>query len=143
LIRLFAKPYTGVRPIEDIISTGYIWILPAIAFYFIQKRRLKFKTINISVNKSIFNKALEQTAEELEWKIEKVTKDKVIAKSGFSWRSWGEHITIIWCQDKILFNSTCDFDNIPSVTSLGMNKVNRKTFEQFLRLYAANMVFQQ
>jgi hypothetical protein len=35
--------YTAVRPIEDLISTGYIWIFPAIAFFFIQKRRLKFQ----------------------------------------------------------------------------------------------------
>src|SRR5205085_2808686 len=33
--------YTSVRPIEDLISIGYIWVLPAIAFFFIQKRRLK------------------------------------------------------------------------------------------------------
>src|SRR5256885_4417941 len=65
--------YHAVRPIEDNISTGYIWILPAIAFFFIQKKRLKFKTINISVDKNTFKEAVEQTAKELEWKFKRVT----------------------------------------------------------------------
>jgi len=130
--------YSAARPIEDLISTGYIWVLPAIASYFIQRRRLRFQTINVSVDKDTFKEVVEQTAKELEWTIEKATYDVVIAKSGFSWRSWGEQITIIWCKDKILFNSICDPDNRPSVASFGMNKVNRKIFEQFLRQDAAN-----
>lgn len=133
--------YSAARPIEDLISTGYIWILPAIAFFFIQKRRLNFKTINVPVDKDTFKEAVEQTAKELGWTIEKTTNDTIIAKSRFSWRSWGEQITIIWCKDKILFNSICDPDNRPSVASFGMNKVNRRTFEQFLSQDAANTNF--
>ena len=75
---------------------------------------------------------MEQTAKELEWTIEKETNDIVVAKTGISWRSWGEQITIIWCKDKIFFNSICDPDNRPSLSSYGMNKLNRKIFEQFL-----------
>jgi uncharacterized membrane protein len=95
--------YSYVRPIEDIMIVGYIWILPAIFFYVVQKSRLKFKQVNISVSKETFRKAVEQTAKESEWDIEKIATDTVIAKSGFSWRSWGEQITIIWSGDKILF----------------------------------------
>ena len=130
--------YSAARPIEDLISTGYIFVLPAIAFYFIQKRRLRFQQIDVSVDKKTFKEAVEQTAKELEWTIVKSTSDTFIAKSGFSWRSWGEQITVIWCNDKILFNSICDPDKRPSVSSFGMNKVNRKTFEQFLREGAAS-----
>ena len=36
----------------------------------------------------------------------------IVAKSGFSWRSWGELITIIRDKDRILFNSICDPDNM-------------------------------
>lgn len=136
-----AHTYTAARPIEDLISTGYIWVLPAIAFFFIQKRRLKFKIIYISVNKNTFDEVIEQTSRELEWKIKKTANNTVVAKSGFSWRSWGEQITIIWCKDKILFNSICDPDSRPSVSSFGMNKANRKIFEQFLRQNATNMQF--
>jgi len=125
--------YTAARPIEEIILPGYIWLLPAIAFFFIQKRRLKFKVINISVGKEIFKEATEQAAKELEWRIEKETSNIIIAKTAFNWRSWGEQITIIRCNDKILFNSICDPDKRPSVASWGMNKINREIFEQTLR----------
>jgi len=135
------QTYAAARPIEDMISTGYIWIIPAIAFYFIQRRKLKFRTINISVDKNTFIEAVEQTAMELGWTIEKASSDIIIATSGFSWRSWGERITIIRCSDKILFNSICDPDNRPSVASFGMNRVNRRTFEQFVRQDAANTSF--
>lgn len=129
--------YRAARPIGELLSTGYIWVFPAIIFYFIQKRRLIFKTIHISADKDSFAEAVEQTAKEMEWVIEKAINDIVIAKSGFSWRSWGEQITIIRCKDKILFNSICDPYNKPSVTSCGMNKVNRKVFERFLNPHPA------
>ncbi|MEO6737579.1 MAG: hypothetical protein ABIM97_14555 [Ginsengibacter sp.] len=122
--------YTSTKPIDFLF--GYIWILPALIFYFIQKSRLKFKTINISVDNKAFHHAVEQTAKELEWDITQMTNNIVVAKSGFSWRSWGEQITILHDKDKVLFNSICDPDNRPSVASFGMNKVNRNTFEKFL-----------
>jgi uncharacterized membrane protein len=129
--------YKGIRPIEDMM-VGYIFILPAIIFYFIQKKRLKFKIINIAVDEAGFKKSIEQTASELEWNVRKITKDTIVAKSGFSWRSWGEQITIIWDKDRILFNSICDPDNKTSIASYGMNKLNRRIFEQFLRQNVVN-----
>jgi hypothetical protein len=123
--------YTSTKSID--FTFGYIWILPALIFYFIQKGRLKFRTINISVDNNTFHKTVEQTAKELEWDIEQMANQIVVAKSGFSWRSWGEQITILHNKDKILFNSICDPDNRPSVASFGMNKVNRKTFEKILK----------
>ncbi len=123
--------YISKQPIDFMF--GYIWILPSLIFYFIQKNRLKFKTIDLSVDNNTFHEAVEQTAKELEWNIKQMTHVVVIAKSGFSWRSWGEQITILHDKDKILFNSICDPDNRPSVASFGMNNVNRKTFEKFIR----------
>lgn len=123
--------YSSLRPIEELMFAGYIWILPAIIFYLVQKRRLKFHSIQIQVSPSQFIEIVNRTAKELEWTIEIKTGDTLIAKSGFSWRSWGEQITIIRCDNKLLFNSICDPDNKPSVASYGMNKLNRKTFERF------------
>jgi len=124
--------YTAERPIKELLLPGYIWLLPAIAFFFIQKQRLKFKTIPLAVDEADFKTAVLQTAEELNWKIESMTADTAVAISSFNWLSWGERITIIRCSDKILFNSICNPDNRPSIASFGMNKKNRKTFEQFL-----------
>ncbi len=131
--------YRGVRSMEE-IATGYIPIIPAIIFYFIQKRRLRFKSINISVDAETLLKAAEQTAKELEWKIQTKRKDTIVAKTGFSWRSWGELITIIREHDRILINSICDPDNRPSITSFGMNKLNLKIFEQELRKITSDVI---
>ncbi|MEO9022023.1 MAG: hypothetical protein ABI237_00010 [Ginsengibacter sp.] len=122
--------YTSTKPIDYIF--GYIWILPALIFYFIQRHRLRFKIINISVDNKAFHNAVEKTAKELEWKITQMNNEIVVAKNFFSWRSWGEQITILHDQDKILFNSICDPDKRPSIASFGMNKVNRVTLEKFL-----------
>ena len=125
--------YTDLRPIEDLLSIGYWPIIPAIAFYFIQKRRLKFEIIDIQIDADSFKLAAEQSGIELEWYFLKKTSTIIVAKSGFSGRSWGELITIIREKDKILFNSICDPDNRPSIASWGMNKLNKKTFEQFVK----------
>ena len=134
--------YYAQRPIEDLISTGYIWVISAIAFYFIQKTRLKFKVLNISVDSDTFKTAAEQTAKELEWEIQKKTNDLIVAHRDWYWTgSWGEMITIIRDKDRILINSICDPDNRPSVASWGMNRINIKTFEQYIRRTAPNSSF--
>lgn len=114
------------------LSIEYAWIIAAAVFYIIQKKRLRFREIKKAVDISSFMEAVEKTVKELEWDILSTKNDTIVAKSGFSWRSWGEQITIIWEKDRILFNSICDPDNKPSVASFGMNKVNRKVFESFL-----------
>ena len=118
--------------IGNLLITGYIWIIPAIIFFYIQKRRLQMHVINVSIDNPRFISAIENTAKELDWEIQQKTGNLVIAVSEFNWKSWGERITIIRCNDKILFNSICDPYNIPSVASFGTNKLNRKTFEHYL-----------
>ena len=48
----------------------------------------------------------------------------MIASSPCSWRSWGERITIIKQEDELWFNSICDPNSRPSVTSWGKNRNN-------------------
>ena len=122
--------YNSTSPID--FTFGYIWILPAIIFYFILRNRLKFKIIDVSIDNDRFHHAMKQAANEFKWNISEMTNDFVVAQSGFSWRSWGERITIINDKNKILFNSICDPDKRTSVSSFGMNKVNRRMFEQFI-----------
>jgi len=133
--------YQGVRSIDEMMTWSYLPLIPAVAFYFIQKTRLKFRVIPVAVDSEAFRNAVKETAEQLEWEILEQKTNLIIARSGFTWRSWGELITIIRDKDRILFNSICDPDNRPSVASWGMNKVNLKTFEQSLRLKAANSGF--
>ena len=113
---------------------GYIWLAPAFTFYFIQKHRLKFKIINVSVDSACFEKALQETINDLEWSIHNKTENFISAWSALFPRSgWGELVTIIKCKDKILINSICNPDLIAAVTAFGMNKLNVKTFERHVR----------
>jgi hypothetical protein len=47
---------------------------------------------------------VKETAKDLEWQIPRKTSTVIVSKSGFSWRRWGELITII--REKTGFYST-------------------------------------
>lgn len=130
--------YEGVRTIGEMATWSYLPLIPAVALYYIQKRRLKFKVIDVAVDADTFIDAAKETALQLDWEITERKSNLIVARSGFSWRSWGELITIIRDKDRILFSSICDPDNIASVASWGMNRLNLKTFEQHVRLKAPN-----
>jgi hypothetical protein len=66
---------------------------------------LRFRIIHTSAGVEEFRKAAKKTAKKLEWEIEYMTNDIMIATSGFSGMSWGERITIIRDKDRVLFNS--------------------------------------
>ena len=89
--------------------------------------------INISVDQVKFKDAAKNTAKELNWKLITVTGDMIVAKTRFSWSSWGELITIVRDNQRILINSICDPGKWVSVASYGRNKNNREVFEQFIR----------
>ena len=129
--------YEGVRTIEDMATWSYLPLIPAVAFYYIQKRRLKFKVIDVAIDADTFIEAAKATARQLDWQIIEKKQNLIVARSGFSWRSWGELITIIRDKDRILFNSICDPDNMTSVASWGMNRVNFKAFEQHMKTQSA------
>jgi hypothetical protein len=131
--------YQGVKTVGEMATWSYLPLVPAVGFYYIQKRRLKFKTINVALDNDTFIETAKVTAKQLEWKIVEKTQNLIVARSGFSWKSWGELITIIRVKDKILFNSICDPDNMTSVASWGMNKLNLKTFEQNIQLKTPNI----
>ena len=146
LIQIYVtKTYTGVRTADELMLTGYPWLIPALLFYFIQKRRLKFTVINISIDKEKFHKASELTADKLGWTIQHISTDSVIAvrQGGFLSGSWGELITIIRDSDKVLINSICDPDNIVSVASYGWNKKNVRTYKATLESLQATLGFVQ
>jgi uncharacterized membrane protein len=110
----------------------WLILVLALIFYYLQTKRLKFKVINIHVGEDKFKEAAQKTAKELNWKLIEKTGDIIIAKSGFSWKSWGELITIIRDNERILINSICDPDKSPSIASYGMNRKNRETYERFV-----------
>lgn len=133
-IEYYLGIYEGVRSPFEMVN-GYLFIIPAILFYYIQKKRLKLKTYEIRTTEEDFKKAFEKTAIELDWSIEQQSKNFIRAHRGWSWSSsWGELITIIREEDKILINSICDPNAVfISVFSYGWNKRNVKTFVENLK----------
>jgi hypothetical protein len=128
----FTENYNGPRPFENPFFP-ICWLILAISFYFIQKKRLKFKELHYSVDADTFKAAVKFSVEDMEWVIEKEGETYIIAHSKLS---WGELITIIKEKDRILFNSICDPDYRPSIASFG-NKMNRRIFEGHLQRLAS------
>ena len=94
--------------------------------YFIQKKKLKFKTIKSNHSKEKIFECIDKVAEKLKWFPEEVTDEYIIAKThpSFFSGSWGEEITIVFDGNKILINSICDPDKKSSIVSMGRNKKN-------------------
>lgn len=132
--------YTGTRTAGELLLVSFPFLILACIFYFIQKRRLKFTEINISVDKDTFHKAAELTADKLGWSIKNISSDSITAirQGEFLSGSWGELITIVRDHNNILINSICDPDNIASVASYGWNKKNIRTFKEVLLRLSAS-----
>lgn len=112
-------------------------ILLSILFYLLQKKRLKFKTVDIKLNSDEIFKVFEETAIELDWTINKVGKAYLTASTNpkiYS-GSWGEQITIIFTDNKIFINSICDLKKKTSLVSMGRNKKNVETFINNIKIF--------
>lgn len=121
--------YDGVRTADELISTTWPWIIPAITFYFILKRGLRFREVKVEYSDQEFQEAIERTAKEYKWQIE--LNDNKIFRAYRPWNwtgSLGEMITIIKDKDRLLLNSICDPNKRSSVFSFGWNNRNIDTF---------------
>jgi hypothetical protein len=132
--RYFLNMPAGSGNLVGLLKLAIPSALLAILFYFIQKRRLRFKEFLVHTSTSAFHKALERTAADLGWRIANNTKHTIQAHRPWNWSSsWGEMITIRRFKDKILINSICDPYAWPSVISYGWNRRNVDTFIAYLK----------
>ena len=101
----------------------------AFLFYKLQRDRLRFHIVQTTLTRAELDKIIQNVSKELQWKIFKTDKKIVVAKTfpGFFSGSWGEQITIIFDNQRVLVNSICDPDNHSSVVSMGRNKMNTNT----------------
>jgi uncharacterized membrane protein (GlpM family) len=103
------KTYDGVRSAEELLKFSLPWIIPGIAFFFIQRHQLRFKRIRLDYTDDEFKEAVERTIKELEWVIDKNNKTYLRANRPWNWSSsWGEMITLIRLKDGFLINSIGD-----------------------------------
>jgi hypothetical protein len=111
----------------------YLFIIPvllSILFYALQKKRLRFKVVETKLNISQIYKVVDETAQKLDWIINKRENTYLTASTNPKYisGSWGEQITIIFTENKVLINSICDLNKRTSLVSMGRNKNNEQTF---------------
>lgn len=113
------------------VKSGEMWFLGiptviGIAFYILQKKRLKFKVVENDFNRVELDRIIEKVAKELEWDIIENKQKVLVAKTypGLLSGSWGEQITILFDNKKVFVNSICDPSNRSSLISTGRNRQN-------------------
>ena len=84
------------------------------------------KIVETNLSRDELDKIIYQISTELKWKIFTTNKRIVEAKTfpSFFSGSWGEQITILFDNKRVLVNSICDLDKRSSVVSMGRNKKN-------------------
>lgn len=98
-------------------------------FYRLQKNRLKFRIVETTLNREELHNIIQQVAKDLKWTII-TSKNRIVeAKTfpSFLSGSWGEQITILFDNNRVLVNSICDLEKPSSVVSMGRNKRNLNT----------------
>jgi len=120
--------YRGVRTLYEMFFVNIPFLILAVAFFFIQYKRLNFKTIRTTLSHDLIQDAIESTAKELDWIPSINTKYYKVFKTFPKWYtgSWGEQITVLLDNDKVMINSICDPDKRASVVSFGRNRKNMR-----------------
>ena len=90
------------------------------------------------IDSKAFTHVIQSFAEGKNWRILNLSGSYAIIITDLSWRSWGERVTIVREESQILFNSVCDQDNFPSLTSGGRNRKNFVTFIDHLKVIKLN-----
>lgn len=119
------------RPSQD--GDIYVFAIPislSFLLYLLQKKRLRFKIVETNLSIDEIYKIVDDTAKQLGWILNKKSSTHLTANTNpkFTSGSWGEQITIIFTENKILVNSICDLNKKASLVSMGRNKKNEQTF---------------
>lgn len=111
---------------SGVLVFGWVSALLGILFYWMQRRRLKFTPVHTTLPREQLDDAIETVANALEWIPYDIQPSFIIAKThpSFVSGSFGEQITVVFDQDRILINSICDPDKRSSIVSMGRNRRN-------------------
>ena len=130
VISLVLNLWWFVRDIEpphpEVNNLALFSALIGIVLYFIQKRRLRFKSIQTDLNQDQLARLLDEIILKNKWILMFGNEQILIIKTNPSfWSgSWGEQITILIDTGRLLVNSICDPDSHSSITSFGNNGQN-------------------
>ena len=125
----FLKDLVNSSPKQMNLETFLFITVPSalgLFFYNLQSNRLKFKIVETNLKRSELDNIIDQVATELKWTIIKNDDQIVEAKTYPSLLSgsWGEQITILFDNKRVLVNSICDLERRSSVASMGRNRKN-------------------
>ncbi|EJF10149.1 hypothetical protein [Pontibacter sp. BAB1700] len=115
-----------------------------IAVLWLQSRRLRFVSVESELTRDELIAIVAETGREQNWTLHTKGDNFIVAKthpSIFS-GSWGEHVTALFEDGRVLINSICDPDKKSSVTSMGRNKRNEKALIERIKKANANKVYQ-
>ena len=125
----FLKDLVKASPKQMSLETLLFITVPSVLgflFYNLQRNRLKFKIVETNLKRSELDNIIDQVATELKWTIIKNENQIVEAKTHPSLLSgsWGEQITILFDNKRVLVNSICNLERRSSVVSMGRNRKN-------------------
>ena len=128
----YSENYNGARTGNQILGSVIFWISLAILIFIIQKRRLRFRQINVSLSENEFKEKMQLIAEKEKWTLSNNNKRFAIFHNGSGW-TWGLEMTVLRFENYILANSICDVDSRSTVSILNENERNLKKLERNLK----------
>jgi hypothetical protein len=126
LIILVSLTIKGRFDIEILTVLGLIFSIPTAIFYAIQKNKLQFNFIKVSINENEFKDLVTAISKEYRWTIDSQANNEFTLKTnpGFINQSWGQHITLKLTRGGILLNSIFDTNKGTSLVTFGSNTKN-------------------
>jgi len=111
-----------------LILFPFIFLIVGIIIFFAKRKSLKFKSIDNKLPEKELLKIIKTIAEQFDWSLRLIKKNLIIAESNpiFITR-FGELITVIITNDKVLINSISSPYRRFASGSMGWNNLNEKT----------------
>lgn len=128
IYKIIEKTFSGELVLFD-FEIVLFFLLFVIASYFIYRKQnnaLEFFIITTDLSLGEKYNIVNSVGEKLNWKKVFEKDDIIISKTPFNGSSWGEQITIIFYQDKVLVNSICDPHK--KISIIGPNHKNINAF---------------
>ena len=131
------------------IPTPIIWLMVVpltlgFAVLWIQSRKLRFTSVETQLTRDELTGIVAETGREQNWTLYTKGNNYIVAKTHPSILSgsWGEQVTFLFEDGRVLVNSICDPDKKSSVTSMGRNSRNERTLIEKVKKANANKVYQ-